>query len=291
MPKGIPAAGFRRRGAARDVAAFNSHTNTHTGEFVETVTETDEEIETRLNDAFDVLSLITQAAVDGHTKAIIVSGAPGLGKSYTVEDVVGKIGERAGFVKGFARPTGIYKTLYEYKHSGNVVVFDDCDSVFSDETALNLLKAACDSLDTRRINWGAETNMISSDGSNMPRQFEFDGAIIFITNLDFEAMIASGNKLAPHLEALMSRAHYINLGMKGKRDYLVRIKQVIKAGMLLKRGVSEAQQDEILSFIWENVDKFRELSLRMVIKASDLFKSHPDQWKRIAASTLFKSVR
>lgn len=290
MPKGIPAAGFRVR-KSRDVSAFNTHTNTHTGEEVITVTETDEEIEARLNDSFEVLSLISQAAVNGNTKAVIVSGAPGLGKSYTVEDVVGKIGERAGFVKGFARPTGIYKTLYEYKHAGNVVVFDDCDSVFSDETALNLLKAACDSLDTRRINWGAETNMVANDGTNMPRAFEFDGAIIFITNLDFEAMIASGNKLAPHLEALMSRAHYINLGMKGKRDYLVRIKQVIKAGMLQKRGISESQQEEILSFIWENVDKFRELSLRMVIKASDLYKSHPDQWKRIATSTLFKSVR
>lgn len=290
MPKGIPAAGFRVR-KARDASMFYGNNNgTNVTNYSQT-TETDEEIAARLNDTFDILKLMTEAASNGNAKAIIVSGAPGLGKSFTVEEVLKPLGESCGYVKGFTRPTGLYKALHEYQHAGNVIVFDDCDSVFSDEVSLNLLKAACDTLDTRSISYGAETNMEAADGTKLPRKFEFNGAIIFITNLDFEQMIASGSKLSPHLEALMSRSHYINLGMHSKRDYIVRIKQVVEAGMLTKRGISAEGQTEVMDWVFENVEKFRELSLRMIIKAADLYKSNHSEWKRIASATLFKSGR
>lgn len=285
MPKGVPARGYR---------VYNKQ-NENVLPMVQkpveltVYSETDEQIEERLNNSFDVLSLMSQAICDGNTKSLIVSGAPGLGKSFTVEKIVEAHGaDRVGFCKGFTRPTGIYKLLYEYQHPHNVTVFDDCDAVFSDETSLNLLKAACDTLDKRRISWGSETNMTASDGTNLPRQFEYNGAIIFITNLDFEALIAAGNKLSPHLEALMSRSHYINLGMKSKRDYMVRIKQVIKLGLLERQGLTKDQEVIIMSFIEENIDRIRELSLRMVIKASEIFKAYPDQWQKVARATLFK---
>jgi hypothetical protein len=288
MPKGVPSAGFRVR-KGRDTSMFYGENKSP----IQTVenNESDEQIADRLNDVFDILKLMTEATSNGSAKAVIVSGAPGLGKSFTVEEVLKPLGDTVGFVKGFVRPTGLYKALHEYQHPGNVLVFDDCDSAFGDETSLNLLKAACDTLDTRKISYGAETNMEDADGNKLPRSFEFNGAIIFITNLDFEQMIASGSKLSPHLEALMSRSHYINLGMKTKRDYLVRIKQVISLGMLRKRNISEEGEKEIMDWVFENVEKFRELSLRMVIKASDLYKSNNSEWKRIASATLFRAGR
>lgn len=256
------------------------------------VYETDEEIENRLNDSFETLELMARSACSGDTRALIVSGAPGLGKSYTVEKVLEEHGKsRVGTCKGYTRPTGIYRLLNEYRHNENVALFDDCDAVFADETSLNLLKAACDSLDNRIISWGAETKMVAEDGTAMEREFDYNGSIIFITNLDFDALIATNNKLTPHLEALMSRSHYINLGMRTKRDYMVRIKQVLKQGMLANRGLTQKAEEDIMDFVNENIDNLRELSLRMVIKASDLYRAYPDKWSKIAASTLFKPRR
>lgn len=284
MPKGVPLAGFRKRRSVEgdNVVTFSQAAN------LPAIYETDEEIEERLNNNFNVLELMSQAVCDGKTKSLIVSGAPGLGKSFTVEQVVERHGT-VGYCKGFARPTGIYKLLHEYQYRGNVTVFDDCDSVFSDETSLNLLKAACDTLDKRRINWGSETNMLDAEGQKLPRNFEYEGAIIFITNLDFDALVASGNKLAPHLEALMSRSHYINMGMKTKRDYMVRIKQVVRNGLLSRNGLDKEAEENIMEFISNNVDKFRELSLRMVIKCGELYEAYPSKWQSIAKATLFRS--
>ena len=42
------------------------------------------------------------------------------------------------FVKGAMTVLGLYAKLYEFSNSGNVVVFDDCDSVLLDDLALNI---------------------------------------------------------------------------------------------------------------------------------------------------------
>lgn len=290
MPKGVPAAGFRVRNRGDGVINFSQFPKPKIVVNSEPLyQETDEEILARLDNAFDVLALMSQAVCDGKTKSLIVSGAPGLGKSFTVEKIVEAHGSsRVGYCKGYTRATGVYKLFHEYQNPGNVSVFDDCDAVFGDETSLNLLKAACDTLDKRQLNWGSETNMEDNDGIKLPRRFEYNGAVIFITNLDFEAMVASGNKLSPHLEALMSRSHYINLGMKTKREKMLRIKQVVNIGLLTRNGVAEEDQDKLMNYVDENVDKFRELSLRMMMKLTELFNAYPEQWQKVAQTTLFR---
>ena len=57
---------------------------------------------------------------------------------------------------------GLYAKLYEFSNSGNVVVFDDCDSVLLDDLALNILKAALDSGARRRIYWNVHPAQVES---------------------------------------------------------------------------------------------------------------------------------
>mgnify|MGYP003344160401 FL=1 len=121
----------------------------------------------------------------------------------------------------------------------------------------------------------------------LPKSFQFNGTVVFITNLDFPAMIDRGHKLAPHLEALMSRAMYIDLGMKNKRDYFIRIKQVIADGML--NSFTAEQQNDILSFIEENIDSLHELSLRMALKIAACYKRGAN-WKKIARVACIRSA-
>jgi hypothetical protein len=173
-----------------------------------------------------------------------------------------------------------------------VLVFDDSDSVFYDDVSMNLLKGACDSTDRRVLHWLSKSIEKEADdeGESIPEKFEFEGSIIFITNLDFDAMIATGNKLAPHLEALVSRSMYLDLAMKTKMDYFVRIQQVVEGGMLRERGLNAAETTMIMEFIRNNIDNLRELSLRMALKLSNLYNMDKKNWQKYAKQMCFRNA-
>lgn len=248
--------------------------------------ESETEIEQRLNDRFNTLSVLTQACVDGEARSLIVSGPAGLGKTFAVEQTIKQSDMEDGqfsMVSGYVRATGLYRLFYKHRHEGNVIVLDDADAIFYDDISLNLLKAVCDTTEQRKVSWLAETIMVDEETSEIiPRTFQFDGTIIFITNLDFDTMIARGHKLAPHLEALVSRSHYIDCGMKTKKDYLVRIKQVIKTGMMPDLTVNE--RNDVVAYIEKNQDTLRELSLRMALKIGSLRKNSA-RWQSLADVT------
>lgn len=252
------------------------------------VQESDRDIEKRLNSRFNALNVMARATAKGINRAMIISGPPGLGKSWGVERAAEELCPGFEHIKGYIRPTGLYKTLYKNRHKGCLVVFDDIDSLFSEENSLNILKAACDSTDVRRLSWLSNAIMEDDDGEEIPSSFVFEGSIIFVTNLDFQQQIDRGTKLAPHFEALMSRSHVLSLGIKNKRDYIIRIKQVLSAGML-SDVLSDDQKNDIVSFIEENVDLMREISLRMVKKLADLMMMDAENWKELASITCMKN--
>lgn len=292
MPRGVPKNGVRMTRKRRAAEAAKNHKAINRLiQPASLVQETDEQIFEKLNDRFSILEMMTKAAVAGEARAVIVSGPAGLGKSYTVEQELAAWDPNEinhTIIKGFVRATGLYKTLYNYREAGQVIVFDDSDSIFYDDVALNLLKAVCDTTEKRRVSWLTEGVMIDEEsGERLPRGFEFNGTIVFITNLDFDALIDRGHKLAPHLQALMSRAHYIDLAMKTRRDYVVRIKQVLDQGLLKKSGLTPAQERDVVDFIEANTDKLRELSLRMALKLGAIRKIG-DTWMKVAKVTCCK---
>ena len=248
--------------------------------------ETDEQIDARIAERFQILDLLTEACMVGNSRSLIVSGPAGLGKSFTVERTLGQWdpnGVNHTIVKGYVRATGLIKLLYQFREEGQVVVFDDADTIFFDDTSLNLLKAVCDTTERRRVSWLSEGKLMDEEtGEIIPRTFDFEGTIIFITNYDFDQMIEKGHKLAPHLNALISRSHYIDLALKTRRDYLVRIRQVIREGMLAE--LTDDQRNDVMSYIERNHARLRELSLRMAIKIGNLRKSN-DNWERLANVT------
>jgi len=283
----------------RDIEYVNGDTvSTPTAEIEKTVTvtETDEQAMDRIRERFDILHEMTKATVTGDIRAMIVSGPPGVGKSYGVETEIEKAclfdklaGKRlrAEVVKGSATPIGLYQTLYKYSDANSVVVFDDCDSILLDDVALNLLKGALDSGKKRVISWLSESSALRREG--IPDRFEFKGSVIFITNLKFDQM--KSQKLRDHLDALQSRCHYLDLTLDTMRDKLLRIKQIAKDGVLfVDYDFEECQQDDIIEFMHTNKDRLREVSLRMALKIADLRKSFPNNWKRMSETTCMKSA-
>jgi len=258
-----------------------------------TSNETDAQIDKKLKDRFAILEAMTEAAIDGDVKSLIISGPAGLGKSHTVEEALEASDpsqENHTLIRGYVKATGLYQTLWNYRHKGQMIVFDDSDSIFMDDTTLAMLKAVCDSTERRRVSYLADYNMVDDDSNVIPRQFQFDGTIVFITNLDFDAIIDKGNKLAPHLAAMVSRSHYIDLAMKTRRDYFIRIKQVVKQGLLSKKGLTKAEERKVMKFIENNQDNLREMSLRIALKLSDLIKRAPRQFETMAKVTVCKGL-
>lgn len=288
MPRGIAKSGMRM--TSKRLAAAMQHQEVVAQQpKVVIQSETDEQIEARLNDNYEAMYTMALATAMGKNKSLVISGPAGVGKSHTVNQILeGLEDDKVGvFIKGYVRPTGLYKTLYENRFKNCVLVFDDADSVFMDDVSLNLLKAACDMTKTRRLNWLSETKMEDEDGERLPRNFEFEGSIIFITNYDFDNLIEKGNRLAPHFQALISRSHYLDVGIKTKRDYVVRLKQVVKQGMLAEQGFTKGEEQELMNFITENQDRLRELSLRMVMKIAGLMRMGGD-YQKLAKATCMK---
>jgi len=256
----------------------------------------DEERIEQIAERFKILEDMTKAATQNEITAMIVSGPPGVGKSYGVEQEIEKAtlfdqiaGRklRAEVVKGSATPIGLYQTLYKYSDRNCLVVFDDCDAILMDDVALNLLKGALDSGKKRKISWLAESRVLRSEG--IPDSFYFKGSVIFITNLKFDKV--RSQKLRDHLDALQSRCHYLDLTLDSMRDKILRIKQIAKSGALFQDlDIEQSGQDDIIEFMDTNKSRLREMSLRMAIKIAQLYKSFPGNWRAMSESTCMKSA-
>jgi len=253
----------------------------------------DEDLIEKTRARFQVLTDMTKAVKAGDVRAMIVTGPPGVGKSFGVEEVLTKddlfntLGERKPryeIVKGAMSAIGLYSKLYEFSSEKNVIVFDDCDSVLLDDLSLNILKAALDSSKKRTISWNTDSRILRSEG--IPDRFEFKAGAIFITNIKFENV--RSKKLQDHLAALESRCHYIDLQMDTDREKVLRIKQIVADGMLDEYELSDVAKIDVVDFVSNNRAKLRELSLRTVLKVAQLRKAFAANWEAMAEVTVMK---
>ena len=261
---------------------------------VDTPKETDEQAMDRIATRFGVLDEMSKACIKGDIRAMIVTGPAGIGKSHGVslqmekaslfDNVAGKK-PRFEIVKGAMSGIGLFAKLYKFSDAKNVLVFDDCD-IWEDQDAINVLKGALDSGKTRRISWNKDSRILREEG--IPNSFNFNGSIIFITNKSFDNKKAS--KMQPHLDALQSRCHFLDLTVDTERDKMLRIKQVHRdadGGLFAEYDFTQEQTDEIMAFIDTNCNKLREVSLRMCLKIADLVKISAN-WRELAKATCMK---
>ena len=258
--------------------------------------ETDDEAMNRIATRFAILDEMAKATTNGGIRAMIVSGPPGVGKSFGVEQQLEKASmfdRLAGktlkyeVIKGAMTALGLYATLFKHSDKNHVLVFDDCDSILMDDLSLNILKAALDSGKRRRIYWNSDSSMLRREG--IPDAFDFNGSVIFITNIKFDHL--KSKKLQDHLEALQSRCHFLDLTIDTERDKLLRIKQVHRdtdGGLFRDYGFEFDEGDQVLQFMWDNKARLRELSMRMALKIADLVKVNSANWRALAESTVMR---
>jgi len=207
---------------------------------------------------FNNLERLTKMVGRGIQPSLVLTGMAGVGKTHLVKETLKGLGltESTDFVhfKGRTTAAGLYITLFN--NYNKIVVFDDCDSVFKDDDAVNILKAALDSYDTRRISYISSKPLKDEWGNPLPSQFEFTGRIIFISNIN-------QSKLD---EAIRSRSFVADISMNTTQMFQ-RMEQLMEG---MERNIPLAAKQQALEIMKSLDAKYAgiEVNLRSFIKAA-----------------------
>ena len=207
---------------------------------------------------FDNLTRLTKMVGRGIQPSLVITGMAGVGKTHLVKETLKQMGLRESYefvhFKGRTTAAGLYITLYQ--NSDKIVIFDDCDSVFKDEDAVNLLKAALDSYDTRRISYISSKPLKDEYGEPLPAHFEFTGKVIFISNINQSKLDA----------AIRSRSFVSDISMNTTQMF-TRMEQLMET---MEPSIPLAAKQQALSIMKELDAKYAgiDINLRSFIKAA-----------------------
>jgi hypothetical protein len=238
--------------------------------------ETNAQAQWAINERFGFLTQLVTMVAKRKAVSVIVTGQGGLGKTHTVRAALETAGLKDAddfdnmngaegsykIIKGYSTPKGLYRELFNNKDS--VIVFDDCDSVLKDAVALNLLKGALDSYDKRVISWNAEMR-----DEELPTSFQFNGRVIFISNMKKENMD----------NALMTRAYSVDLMMTTAQK-IERMQTLVNDETFMPTFELQYKQDA-LRLIELNADNAKEVSLR-TLQAVTRVRANGGNWQALA---------
>ncbi len=251
---------------------------------------TEEQVVKLIEERFEVMEMLIHNMITSRVNSLIITGAAGIGKTYNVEEILDyyerKQGQHYMTLGGKCTPFGLYEALWACRNVGSILVLDDVE-VWDEEDSLNILKKALDTTRTRQIDWRSAGKNLEDKG--IPDSFEFKGKVIFLTNVDAYKELARGTKRAPHLNALISRSVLIDLAVHDPRTILLHVRSVIrKTNMLVERGITYEQQEEVIKWLTANVKELNVLSLRTPLMVTEFILSEPDRWEMMCRHTLLK---
>jgi hypothetical protein len=229
------------------------------------------------SEMFKNIERLTKMVGRGLQPSLVITGGAGMGKTHIVKSTLEGMGlqESYDFVhfKGRATAAGLFVTLYE--NNDKIIVLDDCDSVFRDDDAVNILKGALDSYDTRKISYISTKSLKDEYGAEVPRHFEFSGRIIFISNI-------SQSKLD---EAIRSRSFVADVDLTNDQMF-ERIAQLMPS---MESRVPAAAKEQALQLMKELDAEFEiEINLRSFIKAARICAMGFENPKMLVAEQICK---
>lgn len=256
-------------------------------------TRTDEEITKDITDKMDVISIITRAIAESSSiRSLVISGSPGTGKSFSVLNEIEKFAKANPFfkftvLKGSISAIRLFSELWDHREKNNVIILDDCDAVVDDLETLNMIKAATDTSKVRTISYTKLSRYLGEN--DIPTKFEFNGGIIYLSNINFANEVERKTKLAPHVDAFVSRSLYINVTMNTQREKVLRMVSVIDTDLFCEtHSINKEQSVVIKEWILEKQNSLIEISIRTAVKLANIIKSFPTDWEKIAKITLCK---
>lgn len=141
--------------------------------------------------AFKEMQMYVKMVIKGIQPAVILCGAPGVGKTYRIMQQLKAAGYTMtgdNVIKGKCSPRQLYLTLYNNKGKGDIVVIDDADSLVgpkAPEDSINILKAALDSTaddEGRLVSYKISGELKDDEGTPVPKSHYNKCGVIVITN-------------------------------------------------------------------------------------------------------------
>lgn len=201
--------------------------------------------------------------------ALIVEGPAGWGKTTAVENALRLADVKSFHLGAYSTPLNLYNFFSE--HSKQIVVMDDVSGIFTDQSAMALLKAATwPSRGGKRIlKWGS-----TSAKATVP-EFEFSGKLIIVCN---------SFPTTPDGEAIRSRgyARRIDITLEEGKRLLLQASQNVK--QFPKKSIAA----EVAKFLVLHLDEstLSQISFRTLKKGYRLAEVHPDSWKDLFEAIL-----
>lgn len=216
--------------------------------------------------------------------SLIVSGRGGVGKTYSVDKRLTEADQAYEIdykkISGKVTTMGLYEALYKSRHAASVLLLDDVD-IFSDETNIDLLKAVLDTSSKRVVSYSTSSKYLDQQG--IPKQFEFRGKVIFLTNKNLSQIAKGKTALSPHIDALITRSIFIDLQLFTNEEVMIHIENIMKKTNILENQfVSKEGSQQILNWMLKNEDSLRSPSLRMPVLMAGLYNKFPFDWEDMA---------
>jgi hypothetical protein len=221
----------------------------------------------KLREKFKELDNATEVLVKSNINGLISIGTGGIGKSYKILKKLTELKVDFIYQTAFSTPLELYHTLYE--HNGKVIVIDDCEGILNNIKCVSILKNALWSVTgTRILNYKSTSELLKA-----PKQFEFTGKLIIITNrLTNET----------NLKALVSRVLFCDL----KFSYYQILEMMEQITINDYKGLQKEEREKVFNYIKRHSSPcVLDFNLRILIKAFEIYKIM-NNWKDIVKDML-----
>lgn len=253
-----------------------------------TADASDAEILEDIRYRFDMLNRFAVAAAAGEIRSLVASGSAGIGKTWDLIKCLDEIipGEYEVIEGGDISPVHLYMAGYRNREAGRVLIFDDSDGLLLKDECCNILKKLTDTGPVRRLTYmKASPVLVEND---VPNDYAFEGAVIFVSNLNFEQMAQGTDRRAQHIAALNTRSLVLDLKIHTLRAKYVWVRQRAVEAILPHLNATVDETALILNFVDEHFSHFKALSLRSIGYLSMMIRSNPQEWQKDARIMLLK---
>jgi len=259
-----------------------------------------------------IMPTMVRSVCRGMNGAIIL-GAPGQGKTYTVKKVLDEELGKGNYklVRSKISPIALYTTLFLYNNPNprEVIVFDDCDAVWKDQEMIAIMKGALDTTD-RTVSWITKSTYdpdtyqplpskvgdtegldltkredqleyyrVCDAGPKLPNEIQFNGGIIFISNL-------RESQLDP---AVRNRCQYVDVTLS-KDDLRGQILAIPEWTIQVLKGHSMVEEvwkasDKRVKTVLKNLDRVIDnpnFSIRTVTIMMKMYATGLPNWEELA---------
>jgi hypothetical protein len=249
---------------------------------------------------FDSIYKITKVFVSDNGSAmngLLISGDAGTGKTYWVKDrgLEDVDPDNVVYIKGssITAPT-IFVKLFLARRPGSILVLDDVDIIHKTtserNTILDLFKGATEMTKGERLlSWErAGANALMNE-LGVPRTFDFQGSVIWITNDTIEQI---AHRTKGHWNAISSRFNQQRIYLSEQEKllytlYLIQEQDMLGVNCMAKEGGYSKEIVEATSdFIYDNYRDISDITPRTAIKIADLMESYPEDWKMLCENQL-----